>query len=91
MGKTVKLKMTRELWEQIGEKAGWAQDIGFGLSQFKFKSGPGAYCVCPFCGHMKKHVRMMPCKRMKCPRCMKGKMEQRYVSRDGRQMSPDMY
>lgn len=86
--RTVQLKITKDLWSKIGEMTGWL-DIGFGGSKFKFYSGPGAYCVCPFCGYAKKSVRMMPCEKLTCPMCGKQKMEQRYIEH-GKQMSPTM-
>lgn len=83
-------RLTRDTWLEIGEKTGWAEGIGFGLERFKFVTGPKSKCVCPHCGHMKSHVRMMPCEKLTCPRCGHCKMELRYVEK-GQQMSPQMF
>jgi len=90
MATTVKILLPRGAWEEIGDRTGWAEDIGFGTSKFKFYSGPGSFCVCPFCGRMKKHVMLMPCEKMLCPWCGHAKMENRYIER-GLQMSPEMF
>jgi len=31
--------------------------------------GPGAYCVCPQCGHKEPHQRGIPCNQSRCPTC----------------------
>jgi hypothetical protein len=84
------LRLTRDQWLEIGDMAGWAKDMGFGAARLKFESGPGSHCVCPMCGHSKRHVRMMPCEKLTCPRCGQAKMENRYFRGD-EQMSPQMY
>lgn len=86
----MKARLSKDQWIEIGECTGWIQEIGFGATKFKFWQGPGTYCVCPHCGHMKRSVLLMPCERLTCPRCGTGKMERRYVEK-GRQMSPSMF
>jgi len=81
--------LTRDQWVGIGLAADWL-DAGFGVGRFRFFSGPGVYCVCPKCGHMKGSVRLFPCERQLCPRCGGAKMEKKYV-RGGEQMSPRQY
>ena len=83
------IRMTRRQWEAIGEAGGWL-DVGFGAERFKFFSGPGTYCVCPWCGHRKKFVRMMPCENLTCPRCGRAKMAKQYI-KGGEQMSPRQF
>jgi hypothetical protein len=85
----MKVRLTRSQWEAIGMQADWI-DAGFGAERFKFFSGPGVYCVCPWCGHTKGSVRMMPCERLTCPRCGRAKMEKKYI-RGKEQMSPRQF
>ena len=85
----MKVKITKEKWLEIGDSTGWTEDIGFGAGRFKFFTGPGVYCVCPYCGHKKKNVRMMPCEKLLCPRCGKMNMEKRYIEKND-QLSPGM-
>lgn len=54
----------------FGKGFGW-QKKGKYKEDFKEAKGKGpeGYCVCPKCGHKKKHEKGKPCSKIKCPKC----------------------